>query len=115
MSLRPNGCDQHHTSDFFYPMLMSLQQRWRCSLNSSPLYVGGRDVDQHQSPSTNMAKITPIECRTTKQPQKGLLTSCTCLETGQEGWESTGTGAQPGSSLEGFSCNTVKEPIVTES
>jgi len=31
---------------------------------------------------------------------------------GQEGWENKGTSAQPGNSLEGFSCNTVKEPKI---
>lgn len=51
----------------------------------------------------------------TKQPQQGLLTSCTCLVTGQEGQGSRGTSAQPGSSLEGFSYNMGKEPDIMTS
>lgn len=45
MPLRPNGHGQHHTSDFFYPVLMNLQAK-RCAPNSSPLCVWGRDVGQ---------------------------------------------------------------------
>lgn len=48
----------------------------------------------------------------TKQPQKGWITSCTWLVTGQEGCENRGTSGPPGSSLEGFSCNTVEEPKI---
>ena len=51
----------------------------------------------------------------TTRPQKGSLSSCTCLVIGQEGWESRGTSARPGNSLEGFSCNTVKEPNIMRS